>query len=36
MENYDYLTSAFSIVFFDSKFGVGGVGALLVNLRNIE
>lgn len=36
MENYDYLMSAFSMVIFDSKYNVGGVGSLLINLRNIE
>ncbi|CAK70291.1 unnamed protein product (macronuclear) [Paramecium tetraurelia] len=36
MENYDYLMSAFSMVLFDSKYMVGGIGSLLINLRNIE
>ncbi|CAD8152743.1 unnamed protein product [Paramecium octaurelia] len=36
MENYDYPMSAFSMVMFDSKYMVGGVGSLLINLRNIE
>ncbi|CAD8059512.1 unnamed protein product [Paramecium primaurelia] len=36
MDNYDYLLSAFSMVFVDQKFNLGGIGSLLINLRNIE